>query len=545
MRIKFFNRFSQTMTQIVSNIYLGSAIDANNRTKLKKNGVTHILNVSQEVPCFHQNDFLYKKLSIPESEQLNLEQHLDDLTAFVCEGKDSGGVLVHCKFGGSRSAAAVIAYLIKYEKFSLRRAKNLLKQSRPRLQLTSEITKQLKLYNKKIRNQNKGESIIVSSTKKSQNKNYWREKKDKNSRIYSSQRERGTNMGSLGSHFGGLLSHITRRRYKIKKNQKSQIIKSSRLKQNKVEEEEEKIEEESAVKNVIGTKESFNAKFIEETSTPPKKYQIPNSPLNEKAPTTALLFNSGQKLSKIKKKNTNKLKDFGKSTTKKLSFKSLRRENSGSILNLSNSEIKVILKAKLQKATRARNAATRPFQTKKLYSSYESVGKMSKNLKKEPKLRLSFLSSNKKEDSPSDTYLMCDRYRSTFFSEKIGNSVLRSKALKQKLTRTTMIKEEDVRGLDIYKCGKCQAALFHGKDIVRHQNEKNSKKLCKSVFLGKMNWMKCDLNTARFKLTCPKCKVVLGEARVAGLMCSCGYTQSPAFMIKKSFIKKVVISRKA
>ena len=94
---------------------------------------------------------------------------------------------------------------------------------------------------------------------------------------------------------------------------------------------------------------------------------------------------------------------------------------------------------------------------------------------------------------------------------------------------------------NIYKCKGCQHPLFKYEDIRFHQSEKEEKKLCRSYFIEKCEWIHCDAINSIFKINCPKCKAVIGEARVAGLMCSCGNLQSPAFKIFKDKIKKIDI----
>lgn len=48
-----------------------------------------------------------------------------------------------------------------------------------------------------------------------------------------------------------------------------------------------------------------------------------------------------------------------------------------------------------------------------------------------------------------------------------------------------------------------------------------------------MDWMNFDAKSSIFKLNCPRCKSGVGECKIGGLMCSCGYWQVPAFKLSK------------
>ena len=95
-----------------------------------KKGVTHILNVAYELPAFHSNDFIYKKVVAYDTEAFDFYPYFDEIADFINVGRKSGGILVHCMFGISRSTASVIAYLIKYEQMTFKRAHFLIEQKR-------------------------------------------------------------------------------------------------------------------------------------------------------------------------------------------------------------------------------------------------------------------------------------------------------------------------------------------------------------------------------------------------------------------------------
>jgi len=89
-----------------------------------------------------------------------------------------------------------------------------------------------------------------------------------------------------------------------------------------------------------------------------------------------------------------------------------------------------------------------------------------------------------------------------------------------------------------FRCENCKFELFSSENIMYHQDPKNEKMLCNSYFIEKKDWMNFDARNASFKLHCPQCSKVLGECKIGGLMCSCGFWQVPAFKLCKTKIQE-------
>ena len=101
------------MNKIIDRLYLGNISAANNLATLKSNGITHILCVASGVQPAYEGKFKYWTIKVSDTSQSSLIRHFPAAIQFIKEGIRSGGVLVHCFAGVSRSASCVIAYLMQ------------------------------------------------------------------------------------------------------------------------------------------------------------------------------------------------------------------------------------------------------------------------------------------------------------------------------------------------------------------------------------------------------------------------------------------------
>ncbi len=81
-----------------------------NVTPAKEAGIT------AGVPNYFENtcgEIKYKRISIYDASSSDLLSHADEVVDFISNGLHHGGVLVHCQKGVSRSATAVIMFLVR------------------------------------------------------------------------------------------------------------------------------------------------------------------------------------------------------------------------------------------------------------------------------------------------------------------------------------------------------------------------------------------------------------------------------------------------
>jgi protein-tyrosine phosphatase len=136
--------------RVAPGLFIGSLGAAKNLPALHKEGVTHILNASPIVPCYHRRHFRYKVVSVYDDAQEDISQHFEEANKYIAKGRQKGGVLVHCYAGMSRSATFVLAYLVACEGMSLATAMHATKLARPCIAPNSGFMTQLVLFSKQL-----------------------------------------------------------------------------------------------------------------------------------------------------------------------------------------------------------------------------------------------------------------------------------------------------------------------------------------------------------------------------------------------------------
>ncbi|XP_054758920.2 dual specificity protein phosphatase 10-like [Lytechinus pictus] len=122
------------MTQILPHLYVGNEVDAANLDLLRLHGISHVLNVTNSVPCFHEGESAMRYMRIPVRDNglINLRVHFQAALEFIEEARRRNArVLVHCHAGISRSSTVVIAYVMKHMNQPMTQAYQFVKSKRP------------------------------------------------------------------------------------------------------------------------------------------------------------------------------------------------------------------------------------------------------------------------------------------------------------------------------------------------------------------------------------------------------------------------------
>ncbi|XP_036430584.1 dual specificity protein phosphatase family protein [Colossoma macropomum] len=116
--------------EVWPNLFIGNVAIAQNRTALKKLGITHILNVAHSKQgsigdqSYYGEEFVYYGIPAEDSSRFDLSVHFRPASDFIHKAlkKKNGKVLVHCIMGVSRSSTLVLAYLMLRHRLTLRSA---------------------------------------------------------------------------------------------------------------------------------------------------------------------------------------------------------------------------------------------------------------------------------------------------------------------------------------------------------------------------------------------------------------------------------------
>jgi protein-tyrosine phosphatase len=115
------SRMNKWATEIIPDmLWLGSGTDASNLEELQRHNIRHVLNVSDDVPNFHEGanfgeyTISYLKLNVGDfGTDTGISRVFDQAFAFLDRARENNErILVHCAAGANRSASLVIAYLM-------------------------------------------------------------------------------------------------------------------------------------------------------------------------------------------------------------------------------------------------------------------------------------------------------------------------------------------------------------------------------------------------------------------------------------------------
>jgi len=101
--------------------FLGGVKTAESKDTMQNMGITHILNVADNVRCFFPHDFAYLHIQIVDGgKDGGIVDAFKPAREFVEKAKNAGGkVLIHCLHGVNRSATTAMAVLMQMEGLTL------------------------------------------------------------------------------------------------------------------------------------------------------------------------------------------------------------------------------------------------------------------------------------------------------------------------------------------------------------------------------------------------------------------------------------------
>ncbi|XP_016104770.1 dual specificity protein phosphatase 14 [Sinocyclocheilus grahami] len=142
-----------SISQITPTLFLSGADAPLNQALMTRKGITLIVNVTLSHTCPIYPGVECIRVAVSDLPNARLGDHFDHIATRI-HGNRSGGTLVHCAVGMSRSPALIMAYLMKYKGVTLRQAHNWVKDSRPCICLNTGFWTQLLDYERKLYGKN-------------------------------------------------------------------------------------------------------------------------------------------------------------------------------------------------------------------------------------------------------------------------------------------------------------------------------------------------------------------------------------------------------
>ena len=136
----------KSVDKIIDRLYLSADDVATDLKLLKEHNITHIINVTTNVPNKFEPEIVYKKIKIYDFPSQNIDAYFKETYEFVEKAfeDENTSVLVHCNMGVSRSSTIIIAYLLQKRIFTTyQNAYEHVKSQRPKISPNNGFKQQL------------------------------------------------------------------------------------------------------------------------------------------------------------------------------------------------------------------------------------------------------------------------------------------------------------------------------------------------------------------------------------------------------------------
>ncbi|KAM6954056.1 dual specificity protein phosphatase 18 [Aplochiton taeniatus] len=137
------------LSQITPTLFLSGADGPLNQALVSRKGITLIVNATVTHPSPVYPGVECVRVPVSDIPSARLSDHFDRVADRI-HGNWTGGTLVHCVAGMSRSPALVMAYLMRHRGVNLRQAHSLVQESRPYVRLNAGFWAQLLEYERRL-----------------------------------------------------------------------------------------------------------------------------------------------------------------------------------------------------------------------------------------------------------------------------------------------------------------------------------------------------------------------------------------------------------
>lgn len=149
----FPSQAAMSVSQITPTLFLSGADAPLNQALVSRKGITLIVNATLNHACPVYPGVECLRVPVSDLPSARLGDHFDRVAERIHSNR-TGGTLVHCAAGMSRSPALVIAYLMRYRGVTLCRAHAWVQESRPYVRLNAGFWAQLLEFEKRLYGKN-------------------------------------------------------------------------------------------------------------------------------------------------------------------------------------------------------------------------------------------------------------------------------------------------------------------------------------------------------------------------------------------------------
>mmetsp|Transcript_30993 Transcript_30993/g.97497 ORF Transcript_30993/g.97497 Transcript_30993/m.97497 type:complete len:170 (-) Transcript_30993:139-648(-) len=134
-------------TRAHGRLLLAPFLNAKSLPWLRRNSVTHIVNATPDAPCLFAREFRYLRVPVEDRDGADLSSHFARCHAYASYALSGGGtVLFHCAMGRSRSAALLVAFLLREEGLGVAQALDYVRSLRASAAPRVSFLRQLREY---------------------------------------------------------------------------------------------------------------------------------------------------------------------------------------------------------------------------------------------------------------------------------------------------------------------------------------------------------------------------------------------------------------
>lgn len=141
------------VSQITPTLYLSGAEGALNAALVSHKGITLIVNATLTQALAIYPGVESVRVPVSDLPSAPLDRHFDPVAERI-HGNNSGGTLVHCAAGVSRSPALVMAYLMRFRGVTLKQAHGWVRDKRPSIRPNRGFWEQLLRYEQRLYGKN-------------------------------------------------------------------------------------------------------------------------------------------------------------------------------------------------------------------------------------------------------------------------------------------------------------------------------------------------------------------------------------------------------